>query len=94
MIVGDTGFEPATSWSQTMHASQLRQSPIGYRWRESNPHDFKGHKILSLACIPVPPQRQRIDYINIVMLFPNYVSERETGLEPATFSLARRRSTN
>ena len=25
--VGDTGFEPATSWSQTMHASQLRQSP-------------------------------------------------------------------
>jgi hypothetical protein len=26
--VGDTGFEPATSWSQTMHASQLRQSPI------------------------------------------------------------------
>ena len=26
--VGDTGFEPATSWSQTMHASQLRQSPL------------------------------------------------------------------
>ena len=26
--VGDTGFEPATSASRTLRASQLRQSPI------------------------------------------------------------------
>ncbi len=39
------------------------------RWRESNPHGFKGHKILSLACIPVPPQRQQAYYSNLTDCF-------------------------
>ena len=27
-MVGDTGFEPATSRTRSVHASQLRQSPV------------------------------------------------------------------
>ncbi len=29
LVVGVAGFEPATSWSQTMRADQLRYTPRG-----------------------------------------------------------------
>ncbi len=34
MFVGETGFEPATPWSQTRCATGLRYSPKPYRLSE------------------------------------------------------------
>ena len=46
-----------------------------YSERDLNPHDRNGHWILSPTCLPIPPSEQW--------------SERKTGFEPATLTLAR-----
>ena len=38
------------------------QGQIWYSKRESNPHGRKAHKILSLACLPIPPPEHLIYY--------------------------------
>ncbi len=48
-----------------------------------NPHDHNDHWILSPTCLPIPPSGH-----------PLFIIERETGLEPATPTLARSCSTN
>ncbi len=53
-----------------------------YRRRDLNPHNRNDYRILSPACLPIPPLR----------LLP--FLERKTGLEPATPTLARLCSTN
>ena len=51
-----------------------------------------GHRILSPACLPIPPLEQTGIAIKkrCMQRFP----ERKTGFEPATSTLARWRSTN
>ena len=46
-----------------------------YSERDLNPHDRNGHWILSPTCLPIPPSEQ--------------TTERKTGFEPATLTLAR-----
>ena len=48
----------------TLYFTHQQKSPsicierlILYQGRESNPHELLAHKILSLACLPVPPPR-------------------------------------
>ena len=65
---------------------------FSYQERDLNPHGLNGHKILSLACLPVPPSRQ-LEF-NWYFFLPMQKKERKTGLEPATPTLARSCSTN
>ena len=46
-----------------------------YSERDLNPHDRNGHWILSPTCLPIPPSE--------------HTTERKTGFEPATLTLAR-----
>ena len=60
-----------------------------YSGRDLNPYDHYSHWILSPACLPIsPPKHFEIKKFNF------YGIERKTGLEPATSTLARSRSTN
>ena len=68
--------------------------------------DIAAHRILSPACLPIPPSRQTFRSKTIASFGfrtsvnkkatpkRGYFSERKTGLEPATSTLARSRSTN
>ena len=53
----------------------LRLGGVWYSGRDLNPHDRNGHWILSPTCLPIPP--------------PEHSTERKTGFEPATLTLAR-----
>ena len=48
---------------------------LKYSERDLNPHDHNDHWILSPTCLPIPP--------------PEQSTERKTGFEPATLTLAR-----
>ena len=67
-----------------------------YSGRDLNPHVFKGHRILSPACLPIPPPEQKNNKIKkLQALTYNFLFlERKTRLELATSTLARLRSTN
>ncbi len=66
-LVGKTGFEPATTWSQTRYATGLRYFPsyssILMRWR------IKLRKIL------LRPSRSQSGYATGLRYFPNYYPE-------------------
>ena len=44
-MVGETGFEPATLWSQTRCATRLRYSPTWDHWYNN---------VRAAGCLPVP----------------------------------------
>src|SRR5689334_23080265 len=91
-VVGDTGFEPVTSSVSRKRATAAPiarggADPIVSRWvsrwrRDLNPCTRLCRPLPRLSA--TPPRRQ-------VLLD---ASERTTGLEPATSTLARLRSTN
>ena len=58
-----------------------------------NPHDHNDHWILSPTCLPIPPSGQLM-FLERIFLSKALFQERETGLEPATPTLARLCSTN
>jgi hypothetical protein len=52
MLVGETGLEPAASWSQTMRATKLRHSPTHtslYEISAGMPNGSAGQRIDSSA---------------------------------------------
>ena len=70
-----------------------------YSERESNPHSFNGNRILSPACLPVPPSEQSFVPMNRNVTSKNKSLraegiERKTRFELATPTLARSCSTN
>jgi hypothetical protein len=75
-----------------------------YSERESNPHSVYGNRILSPACLPVPPSEQVIfknhpditSGFNLLTINPFFRKgfERKTRFELATPTLARSCSTN
>jgi hypothetical protein len=63
-----------------------------YPGRDLNPHIFKGYRILSPACLPIPPPGP-INFFSRKRK-RELIMERKTRLELATSTLARLRSTN
>ena len=70
---------------------------------------FNSHRILSPACLPIPPSRQKLPKMEVISyenyrdfshfhqkwkVYFFYLYERKTGFEPATSTLARSRSTS
>jgi hypothetical protein len=49
-----------------VHSEKYKKPHISvrllYQERESNPHGRYGHKILSLACLPIPPSRLALPF--------------------------------
>ena len=78
-----------------------------YPERESNPHGRNGHRILSPACLPIPPPGHvgvnlkkngcicDMSSFTLTLTHPPTLNfERKTGFEPATPTLARSCSTS
>ena len=53
-MVGMTGFEPATSWSQTKHSTKLNYIPIG-RGSENRTQQSFNYKLNALTYYAIPP---------------------------------------
>ena len=68
-FVPPTGFEPVAyclEGSCSIHLSY--EGKFWYSERESNPHGHKAHKILSLACLPVPPPEHLLSQRTMVQI--------------------------
>ena len=87
MLVGDTGFEPVTSSVSRKRATAAPIAPVrlGCRWMSEVETGFEPvYAALQAAASP-------LGHSTVKAVKP---SERMTGLEPATSTLARLRSTN
>ena len=79
------------SFSSKNNKAPLNSEAL-YPGRDLNPHGRNGHRILSPACLPIPPPGQDGIKKNSSLFERNF--ERETGFEPATPTLARSCSTS
>jgi hypothetical protein len=96
---GLTGLEPAASGVTDRHSNQLSYSPFSRTvprvssreaWRELSYSPFS-------QAVPQSLVTRSVARTELQPLFPGPVGpkpERATGLEPATFCMASRRSTN
>ncbi len=58
-----------------------------YSRRDLNPHGHNAHRILSPACLPIPPLEPGLETKKRCK--QRFLFERKTGFEPATSTLAR-----
>src|SRR5690625_2329066 len=104
-MVGKTGFEPATPWSQTMCSTKLSYFPIKLygapeRSRTPNllirsqalyPIELRAHMVPRAGLEPArwKTHRRILSPVRLPIPPPRLGLERKTGFEPATPTLAR-----